>query len=119
MFLCYFHWLPYRAGDESIDMNTQLPTSVHEDAANAKSLSVYPSPARDRMMCTLSAEGAGTVTLEIVDARGTVVDVPLQGRTVDAGLTVEQINMQHLPAGAYVLRVRGSINASAPFVIQR
>jgi hypothetical protein len=27
--------------------------------------------------------------------------------------------MQHLPAGAYVLRVRGSINASAPFVIQR
>jgi hypothetical protein len=71
------------------------------------------------MMCTLSAEGAGTVTLEIVDARGTVVDVPLQGRTVDAGLTVEQINMQHLPAGAYVLRVRGSINASAPFVIQR
>ena len=119
MFLCYFHWLPYRVGDESIDMNTPLPTSVHDDATDAKSLSMYPSPVRDRMICTLAAQGAGTVTLEIVDARGTVVDVPLQGRTVDAGLTVEQINMQHLPAGAYVLRVRGSINASAPFVIQR
>ena len=121
MFLCYFHWLPYQAGDESIDMNTPLPTSVidfHEHIASS-TFTVHPSPARDYIAYTLIAERAGDITLEIIDAQGIVVDISKVSHHIDAGVTADRINTKHLPAGAYVLRARGNIDASTSFIIQR
>ncbi len=121
MFLCYFHWLPYQAGDESIDMNTPLPTSVitfHERTASS-TFTVHPSPARDHIAYTLIAERTGDITLEIIDAQGIIVDISKASHHIDAGVTADRINTKHLPAGAYVLRARGTIDASTSFVIQR
>ena len=121
MFLCYFHWLTYQAGDERIDMNTPLPTSVADfnQRSSSASLTVHPSPARDNITYTLIAEQAGDVSLEIIDARGMVVDAPKTNHHLDAGVTADRIPTKHLPAGAYVLRARGCVDASTPFVIQR
>lgn len=113
MLLCYFHWLPYRSGDEQIDMETSMPTSVTDsDVSTMEAITrVWPNPSQGAVNIMLERPTDGSVSFDIIDASGRRVGHVPPARC-DAGLTTHSIDTRTLPAGVYRVRTNGGASAS-------
>ncbi|MBO6517581.1 MAG: T9SS type A sorting domain-containing protein [Bacteroidia bacterium] len=69
MFLIYFHYLPYVAGDENRDIEA-LGTLAIANMFEADQAKVYPNPAQDRVMFDFGVDGSTTINLRIYDVLG-------------------------------------------------
>jgi hypothetical protein len=121
MLLCYFHWLPYQPGDESIDMETALPTSVAaESDGRGSGIMVFPNPVSDRLRMVIESSTDRSVFLELRDVRGTVVYQDKTQRLLQSGLSSVEVDVSRIAAGTYTLSVIGErATQSENVVIQR
>ncbi|MDD6186000.1 MAG: T9SS type A sorting domain-containing protein, partial [Bacteroidales bacterium] len=109
--LCFFHGICYEdewddAGvfDTSLQDGDTAGTRAHRtamDTDNDATLSVYPNPVEDVLFVELRG-GAGIANVALYDLQGRIVtgvfNTPQQVGTAT-------INVRHVPAGVYVLRV--------------
>jgi hypothetical protein len=121
MLLCYFHWLPYQPGDESLDMETALPTSVAaESDGRGSGIMVFPNPVSDRLRIVIESSTDRSVFLELRDVRGTVVYQDKTQRLLQSGLSSVEVDVSRIAAGTYTLSVIGErATQSENVVIQR
>lgn len=121
MLLCYFHWLPYQPGDESINMETTLPTSVTETSQlNGVSMTVYPNPARDHVRIVFESDRQLQARIEVVDLNGAIVYRDALQRSIQQGLSEEKLSLDNLGSGQYTLRISANGAAiSSPLIITR
>ena len=121
MLLCYFHWLPYQPDDETINMDTPIPTSVHDhEQLNGLDVTVLPNPCRERIRMIIESDQERRATIELLDLSGSCVYHDAPPHMVQQGLSESSINVQNLPAGQYTLRVTTELGAtSVPVVIIR
>jgi hypothetical protein len=63
---------------------------------------VYPNPARTELNLQITAPSAGQVTILVTDLSGKVVIQ--QAATLRAGDNQQQLNVQHLAQGTYIIR---------------
>ncbi|NQW30893.1 MAG: T9SS type A sorting domain-containing protein [Ignavibacteria bacterium] len=119
MLLCYFFWMPYRAGDEAINMNVLPVTGVEEETPfKALALVVGPNPALGNLNIKYSIPAPGTYSIRVVDVRGNVVQQVAINSALGAGEYTETISTSQLPTGAYLLSLVGdNVNESAQFVV--
>ena len=94
MFLTYFIYAPYQAGDENIvlDDSPLVDITASVESLTAERLNFYPNPTQD--LLTLSQDFEGRLT--IVDIRGKV----LLSRTTENS-TRTSIDVSEFPAGVY------------------
>lgn len=92
MFLCYFIWANYQAGDEDVLMDSSLVASVPSPAAPLAELSVFPNPAQQE------------VVVEGLDPRAVVSVVDAEGRTVEVPRLGNRFDVRQLPNGLYAAR---------------
>ncbi len=118
MLLCYFHWLPYRSGDEAIDMETAIPTHVDADTdVDASStLRVWPNPSSSVAQVVVERTSRAPISFAVIDATGAIV-MQTAERPCDEGLTSHTIDVHTLPAGSY--RIRTNDGRSAPLTVIR
>lgn len=120
MLLCYFHWIPYLPGDETLNMETTTPTSVfeHTNTANPH-FSIHPNPTSDRVSITVELTAPARYSLEIVDASGTVVRTETEERELISGLNVISLDVRSLSSGGYMVRLRNDQTAHTGAFIVR
>lgn len=118
MFLCYYLYSNYRAGDENISMETQNPSDVSESLPNLSSeiakLSVYPNPVEGHSAIEFTMKSESEVTLEISDVMGKVLFQ--QQNTSVAGYNHIKLPDMSFPAGVYYCRVRTAHGSAASSV---
>lgn len=104
MLLCYFHWLPYQAGDESIDMETKLPTSV-TDFAQMRGFAMEAHPSVTSGNVTLAVESTEdrSITFDIIDLSGRVIGSAIT-RTIPQGISSITLPAESLAQGSYFVR---------------
>ena len=121
MLLCYFHWIPYLPGDETLSMETSTPTSVSEGVENlSPHISVYPNPTAERVNISIELSAPAQYWLVIVDASGNVVRTESQPREMTSGLNVISVDTRSLSSGAYMVRLlRDNISHTSAFIVQR
>ncbi|MCX6140548.1 MAG: T9SS type A sorting domain-containing protein [Candidatus Kapabacteria bacterium] len=122
MLLCYFHWIAYLQGDESLNMETTPTTSVAGDDNNGgERLTVYPSPSRgDKSQVAIETIHARTVRLQVVDLTGKVVVDDGQQHELVTGLNILSLNTGGLASGQYIVRIEGyNDGVSVPFIVAR
>lgn len=121
MLLCYFHWLPYQIGDETLDMETALPTSVAEGSQSAdRRMAVYPNPAAEKILVELECDENRDVTIQFFDVRGQLVFKDSAPRHVNVGVNVMTMDVGFLANGHYTLQITdGSQQWSKSIFIQR
>lgn len=120
MLLCYFHWVVYLPGDEAMDMETTIPTSVSEGANTSSThISVYPNPSAERVNISVELSSSARYWLEIVDASGNVVRRESQPRAMDGGLNVISVDTRGLSSGGYIVRLSGDHSSlTSTFVVR-
>ena len=100
--LCFFFGICYEndlsADDNADNAETRRAKAARQDGET--DLSVYPNPADDLLYIELS--GAEITRIALYDLQGRVV-----GANHDSSLhgTTATMNLRHVPAGVYVLRV--------------
>lgn len=108
MFLCYYLYSNYRAGDENISMETQTPSDVSENVGNELAeiakLSVYPNPVEGRSTIEFRVNSEKEVTLEISDVMGKILSQ--QQIMAAAGSNYFELPSLNFPAGVYYCRLR-------------
>lgn len=121
MLLCYFHWLPFQPGDESLDMETALPTSIQEQTnLDGMHVTLYPNPSKDYVRMVFECDREQQATVEIIDVHGSVVYRDRSARAILQGLSEDKITLQHLSAGHYTVHISTSEGmVSSPLVITK
>lgn len=69
MLLCYFHWLPFQAGDEALNMETTVGVR-EEQPLGGMVLSSAPQPASDRARVRITSDQEAEITLSLMDHLG-------------------------------------------------
>lgn len=108
MFLNYFLYVPYRAGDEDISMETPLPTSVHEESdysSSTSEIAIYPQPVQDRATLSYRLAADTEVRIELSDMLGRVVQqFTTQGVY---GMNTTSLSLQAMAEGLYMVHIYG------------
>ncbi|MFM8772196.1 MAG: hypothetical protein ACKOE4_09310, partial [Candidatus Kapaibacterium sp.] len=105
MLLCYFHWLPFQPGDETLDMETKLPTSVDDVTAGAPfSVEAWPNIATETIRLAVESESDRSLMLELFDARGMHVPLSIPRHTAPQGASMISIPASDLSSGTYTVR---------------
>ena len=82
MFLVYFHYLTYQAGDELLDMDSLTqppnqgggnPTAVINQASGSHYLMAYPNPFKQQVNIEYYLEKEAEVSLQVYDVHGRMV----------------------------------------------
>jgi hypothetical protein len=94
--------------------------TVESDEAIESTLSVFPNPATTSATASFTTNGTGVVSLELLDARGTVVMSVVDGERLERGTHVRTMDLSSLPAGAYFQRLTvGTTSTLSPVQITR
>lgn len=119
----YLNWTPPNSQDvNSPDQwngfianlgTTYTPVGIPADRMTTNFLSLYPSPAEDRVTLAWQGTCAGFFQLRIYDAVGR--EVMRSSIPSAAGGRVE-LDVSQLATGSYVARVTGGLNGSARFL---
>lgn len=118
MLLCYFHWLPYQAGDEQLDMETSLPTSVQElDGSAPFSLQAWPTITSESIRLVVESDVERTITLNVIDAQGSSITLQSNRHTVPQGICTLTIPVADLASGVYVIRASSGSSATTCRVV--
>lgn len=93
------------------------PVSALEEAHNTAlpALFVYPQPAREQVTLRLTAPSRAAQSVELCDMSGRV----LRRALLPAGTMVHALDLRTLPAGRYVLLLRGGVNTSRSVLVLR
>lgn len=120
MLLCYFHWLPFQPGDESLDMETKLPTSVHDQTDSAPfSIQAWPTITSESIRLAVESDVERTITLEVIDAQGSSVSLQTDRHAVPQGVSTLTIPAADLASGIYIVRASsGSTATTCRVVVQ-
>lgn len=89
MFLVYFHYLAYQAGDELLDMDSLTqppnqggnPTAIVHEASGSHYLMAYPNPFEQQVNIEYYLENEAEVSLQIFDIHGRLVRQISNGQT--------------------------------------
>ncbi|MDZ4745047.1 MAG: T9SS type A sorting domain-containing protein [bacterium] len=120
MILCYFHWLPYQAGDELIELETNPVLSVESDLKTDFRFVFSPNPAFDESHITFDLSQPQRISLDVVDAMGQSVYVLKKNSPFERGQHSIPYSVAHLANGAYFVRMESSRGlVSIPFVVAR
>lgn len=116
MLLCYFFWLPYQPGDETMMMETT--TSITEERTGSAAAILAPNPAHGTTQLTFIVGNPVLVDVDVVDAMGRTVSVVAAQSWRESGQHIVPVPTSGLPRGAYFVRLRmaGSIT-SVPLMI--
>jgi hypothetical protein len=108
MLLCYFHWLPFQPGDETLNMETELPTSVNnESMSRGFSIEARPSVTSGDVTLVIESSEDRTISFEIIDLSGRAV-TPTVTRTALQGVSSVTLPTESIPQGSYVVRASSS-----------
>lgn len=89
------------------------PEAVNESVNANNQIKVYPIPAQNKLHVSISRLNAQTSTLNICDLSGKI----LTTYTLPNSATLHQeINISNLPAGMYLLTIKGEENYTTRFV---
>ncbi len=84
MFLVYFHYMLYQAGDENYDIENLMSASIEEQMIQQGELRVAPNPMNNSTEITYpNLQSGDVVSLYIYDYKGTCVRKLVQAQTVD------------------------------------
>ncbi|MEN9282266.1 MAG: hypothetical protein RL594_1201 [Bacteroidota bacterium] len=113
MLLCYFHWLPYQPGDETLDMETRLPTSVREISTGAPfHIEAWPNVTSGSIQLAVESNLERTITVDILDAQGSKVHRSTNLHTIPQGMSSLVVPMSELASGVYTVRASSGDNTS-------
>ncbi|MBK9335452.1 MAG: T9SS type A sorting domain-containing protein [Lewinellaceae bacterium] len=115
------------AGDEAcarapergviMDVNTLVSTEEPATDNNILGLRVQPNPATDMVALSFGASAEGPVQVQIIGADGRVA-VQHRLSNVSAG-QVFPLDIQHLPAGLYIIQVESNKGSSVAKVVKQ
>lgn len=118
MLLCYFHWLPYQAGDEQLDMETKLPTSVDNVTTGAPfAIEAWPSIATETIRLSIESDVERAIALEVIDSRGSAVSLQTDRHSIPQGVSTLTIPVENLATGIYLVRASSGGSASTCRVV--
>jgi hypothetical protein len=114
--LVYFTYLPYVAGDETIDIDsaaladTVCHTMVYSgiNDANGKPLQMYnpvPNPANGSAVIAFDLPKSNQASVDVLDLNGRVVLSPNNNQSFVAGYNRIELNTQKLSPGIYLVRL--------------
>ncbi len=81
MFLIYFHFMAYQAGDENINVDslTNLFLSAHNDELLNSEIAVYPNPFSENTSINFALNNSAYTSVFIYDMQGRIVNKLWQG----------------------------------------
>lgn len=102
MYLCYFGFVPYQAGDENIALG-------QDDAQNVLKISnklypIFPNPATDRINIGFQLNHAGSIQLQVTDIQGKVVSQVHEGH-YEPGQHIVPMDCNSLSSGQYLVQL--------------
>ena len=106
-----------RAPESGVIIDTDATIGTDEPLTNALGLTVRPNPVSDVLTLSFGEAAEGPVQLFLISADGRVVR-QLQTRDIFAG-QVMSLNVQHIPAGVYVVKVESGKGNSVAKVVKR
>jgi hypothetical protein len=94
---------------------------VAGDVGFVEEIDVYPNPAEEDVVVTVSARQAGPLKVELVDALGRVVQSLYNGYATENFVLPLDLNVRRYTSGTYVIRAvgAGDLNLSQPFIIRK
>lgn len=117
MFLIYFHYLPYLAGDELIDIDSltlDFLLNDNELANENNFLKVYPNPFNHSTTFNYNLENNSTVSLFVYNMNGKLIDKVINNQEQPSGLHEVNWNIdQQLAPGIYFysMNINGKISS--------
>ncbi|MBK8338639.1 MAG: T9SS type A sorting domain-containing protein [Flavobacteriales bacterium] len=104
MFLCYFIWANYQAGDEDIVMDSTLLVNTPEQIPSDDGLTIFPNPTNGMVHIAMPPDLTGSSQLRVMDAAGRVV-LSSAPRMASNELVLHE-DLSGLPQGVYLLEMR-------------
>ena len=119
MLLCYFHWLPYQAGDESLNMETIV--GVTDDLQlRGMAMSIAPQPASDRAGLRITSDREVEITLSLVDQLGNTVALPASTYMISPGENDLPIDVGGCAPGLWIAVITSNgMSRTIPIVVLR
>jgi hypothetical protein len=119
MLLCYFHWLPFQPGDETLDMETKLPTSVNDESAfRGFSMEARPSITSGDVRLVIESTEDRIMSFDIIDLSGRVINSAVT-RTVPQGVSSITLPAESVPMGSYFVRASSPAGTTTCKVLVR
>lgn len=88
------------------DLSTVSTTDTALDESNA--LKIYPNPSFDRVQIEYTGNESGDVQIEVLDAKGRLLDVLYRGRHAEKTKAEWDVRSASAAPGTYLCRVIGS-----------
>jgi hypothetical protein len=106
MFLAFFAYTGYRAGDEDIVLDSSIFAAVEPiNIANPIKLSIYPNPASDNLNVNFEALHNGDIDLSILNAQGQTVFSTTE-KIIGLTAISTNIDISKFSKGAYFLQLK-------------
>lgn len=112
MFIVYYAYLPYQLGDENIIIDSTLLSGMQDHMFSDLVMTpqLYdpsPNPAVNGELITISyfLPNKAAMKIEIMDAAGRIVEVPVNGIQTSAGFGSQQLKTSGLAKGTYIVRL--------------
>ncbi|CAN5252905.1 hypothetical protein BH09BAC5_BH09BAC5_06100 [soil metagenome] len=122
MFIVYYAYLPYQLGDENIIIDSTLAVQEHSYSDLIKSPQLYnPSPVPavngDNVTVSFFLPNKTIVRMELMDAAGRIISVPVNDVETSAGFGKSQVNTAGLAKGSYFIRLTADGNVKTKTLI--
>lgn len=112
MYYLPFLYLPYQEGDETYRFGEDGTVTDTEDPilplAENKLHAIYPNPASGAVTTYFTLAETGKVSVEIIDANGRLVQQPIENQLHLRGQYRLELALQDLPAGVYIVQLKGN-----------
>lgn len=120
MFLIFFHYLPYVAGDENRDIQSMSSLSSPRFRSKDYAIKVYPNPAVDEVIFELPSKNLQTLSLYIYDSQGRLVEKLMDGKSHKSLDRITWSVPEKLSSGIYYFSVNADgLFYNNSFLIQR
>lgn len=115
MFLTYFIWTDYQAGDENIVLDSTIFLGTSDMQHAAMDWQLYPTPADEVVLIDLPVMPADRTTILVFDAQGRVV---LEERMIGPARKAP-LDIRALPPGLYSVQLTNANGSSAKRLVKR
>ncbi len=104
MYYLPFSWVSYQAGDENLDLESNLLASEESDFYSIKNqlYPIAPNPASDQVKIGFTLQEAANVSIKLYDLQGKAVKNVIEKSYYLPGLHQCDANISALPKGLYV-----------------
>jgi len=107
MMLCFFGFLPYKAGDENLDLNALTEVSGVDPGSmdNGLTMNLFPNPAAGYSNLMFDLSVAQNIAIDIYNMNGQLVK-PIMQQRMNEGYHELLIDLTGLAAGEYYCHVQ-------------